>query len=202
MSLRRRCRSCPHCRVTAGQNAGFDPPMGRRRGLIGRSGTSGLRVRALAVALALAPASALAQNSSSPSGRPGFIAAVSQWFSEQAGNIASTFKDAGKAVENFGTKAEDTARTTVEGAKGAADAVVRLPRARVVSGHQKCQISPNGAPDCLAAATALCAANGFGSGSSLDMTTAEVCPPAVYLAGRTSGPGCTTETFVSRALCQ
>lgn len=176
--------------------------MGRRLGLIGRSKSSGLRARALGMALACTCAPAFAQDSTSPSERPGFIAAVSQWFSEQAGNIASTFKDAGRAVENFGTKAEDTARTTVEGAKGAADAVVRLPRARIVSGHQKCQVAPNGAPDCLAAATAICAAKGFGSGTSLDMTTAEVCPPAVYLAGRTSGPGCTTETFVSRALCQ
>jgi hypothetical protein len=48
----------------------------------------------------------------------------------------------------------------------------------------------------------MCKAKGFASGKSADMTTAEVCPPQVYLSGRNSGPGCHTETFVSRALCQ
>jgi hypothetical protein len=34
------------------------------------------------------------------------------------------------------------------------------------------------------------------------MTTAEECPAKVYIAGRNSGPECTSYTFVSRALCQ
>ena len=37
---------------------------------------------------------------------------------------------------------------------------------------------------------------------SLDMTTADVCPAKVYMSGRSTGPECTTETFVSRAFCQ
>ena len=105
-------------------------------------------------------------------------------------------------MENFGHEAGIAAKTTVETAKDAADAVARHSRARVVTGHEKCKIAPNGAPDCVAAANALCKAKGFGSGKSVDMTTAEVCPAQVYLAGRNSGPGCRTETFVSRALCQ
>ena len=48
----------------------------------------------------------------------------------------------------------------------------------------------------------MCKTKGFEGGKSVDMTTAEVCPPQVYLSGRNSGPGCHTETFVSRALCQ
>ena len=79
---------------------------------------------------------------------------------------------------------------------------MRIPGTRVVSGHQKCVLAPNGAPDCNAAADAMCKTKGLASGKSLDMTTAEVCPPEVYLAGRRTGPGCTTDTFVSRALCQ
>jgi hypothetical protein len=54
----------------------------------------------------------------------------------------------------------------------------------------------------VAAANSVCKAKGFGSGKSVDMTTAEVCPPKVLLSGRTSGPDCRTETFVSRVLCQ
>jgi hypothetical protein len=72
-----------------------------------------------------------------------------------------------------------------------------------MSGHAKCNNAPNGAPDCLAAANALCKAKGFDSGKSLDMTTAEVCPAKVLMSGRSGAPGeCKDETFVSRALCQ
>ena len=70
-------------------------------------------------------------------------------------------------------------------------------------GHEKCKNAPNGAPDCVAATVALCKSKGFeNGGSSLDMTTADVCPAQVYLSGRNTGEGCHTETFVSRALCQ
>jgi hypothetical protein len=106
------------------------------------------------------------------------------------------------SVENFGHEAGIAAKTTVEGAKDAAGAVTRIPTARVVTGHEKCTIAPNGAPDCLVAANAICKTKGFASGKSVDMTTAEICPAQVYISGRSSGEGCHTETFVSRALCQ
>jgi len=112
------------------------------------------------------------------------------------------FDDARKKVEGFGRNAGDAAKTTVQGAKDAAGAVARIPAARAISGHEKCQLAPNGAPDCVAAANTMCKAKGFDSGSSLDMTTAEVCPPKVYMSGRTTGPECNMETFVSRAFCQ
>ena len=133
---------------------------------------------------------------------PGFFGGIVNWFDRQAAKIGSGFKDAGSSVENFGREAGVAAKTTAEGAKGAADTVVRIPAARMVSGHEKCKVAPNGAPDCVAAANTMCKAKGFESGKSVDMTTAEVCPAQVYLSGRNSGPGCKTETFVSRALCQ
>lgn len=139
---------------------------------------------------------------SSKSEEPGFFESIGRWFGEQADNFNSSIKDAGRKVQNFGREAGIAAKTTVEGAKEAADAVARIPTARMVTGHEKCRIAPNGAPDCVAAATAICKKKGFESGKSADMTTAEVCPPQVYLSGRNSGPGCHTETFVSRALCQ
>lgn len=133
---------------------------------------------------------------------PGFFAAIGRWFDRQADSISSTFKDAGRQFGSFGREAGVAARTTVDGAKDAADAVARLPKTRVVSGHEKCRTAANGAPDCLAAANAVCKTRGFAGGKSLDMTTAEVCPPQVWMSGRTSGAGCRTETFVSRAICQ
>lgn len=132
----------------------------------------------------------------------GFFGSIGRWFDRQADNINSSFKGARGTVENFGHEAGVAAKSTVEGAKDAAGAVVRIPAARVVSGHEQCKLAPNGAPDCIAAATAVCKTKGFESGKSVDMTTSEVCPAQVYLSGRRSGAGCRTETFVSRALCQ
>ena len=133
---------------------------------------------------------------------PGFFGGIISWFDRQANKIGSGFKDAGSSVENFGREAGIAAKTTAEGARGAADTVVRIPASRMFSGHEKCKVAPNGAPDCVAAANTMCKAKGFESGKSVDMTTAEVCPAQVYLSGRRSGVGCRDETFVSRVLCQ
>ncbi len=130
-----------------------------------------------------------------PAESPGFFGSIANWF-------GSTFNAAGKGVATFGREAGVVAKTTVDTAKDAAGAVVRIPGVRVMTGHEKCQNAPNGAPDCQAAAVALCKAKGFESGKSMDMTTAEVCPAKVLLSGRGSGSECHDETFVSRALCQ
>jgi len=133
---------------------------------------------------------------------PGFLSAVGRWIDEQTSRLGSGLSGARSGVENLGHEAGLAARSTVEDAKNAAGAVTRIPGARVVTGHEKCTIAPNGAPDCVVAANTMCKSKGFDSGKSVDMTTAEVCPAKVYLAGRNSGPECRTETFVSRALCQ
>jgi hypothetical protein len=137
-----------------------------------------------------------------PSHYSGFFGAIGRWVDRQTESLRSTFQDAGTKVGDIGQEAGAAARTTVDNAKDVGDAVKRIPDTRVVSGHEACKLAPNGAPDCLAAADAVCKAKGYKSGKSVDMTTAEVCPTQVYLAGRTRGEGCHTETFVSRALCQ
>lgn len=137
-----------------------------------------------------------------PNEDTGFFGAIGRWFDQQADKMNSTFGDARQKIENFGHEAGVAAKSTAAGAKDAADAVARIPSARVVTGHEKCVNAPNGAPDCVAAAAAMCKTKGFESGKSMDMTTAQVCPPKVLLSGRNSGPECHDETFVSRALCQ
>ncbi|MFY9602922.1 MAG: hypothetical protein WBX05_18265 [Pseudolabrys sp.] len=158
-----------------------------------------------AVGLVLMSAMAIAQDQPAPTQKPpqseGFFTTINRWFERQTANMSASFNDARKKVEGFSNAAGDAAKTTVEGAKDAAGAVTRIPT-RPVSGHEKCQLAPNGAPDCVAAANTMCKAKGFESGKSLDMTTAEVCPAKVYMSGRSTGPECTTETFVSRAICQ
>jgi hypothetical protein len=160
---------------------------------------------ALAVAVMLMTAAVFAQEPGSganSAAESNIFATIGRWLDRQAENIDASFKDAGRGFEKFGHEAGIAAHTTVNNAKNAADAVARLPKTNVATGHAKCRIAANGAPDCLAAAESVCKASGFRTGKSLDMTTAEICPPKVYLAGRNSGPGCHTETFVSRALCQ
>jgi len=160
----------------------------------------------LAIILVLTSVLAFSQDAAPSSEQPkedsGFFTAVGRWFSQQSANVNSTFKDARQKVEGFGQEAGAAAKSTVDGAKDAAGAVARIPNVRTVSGHEKCQLAPNGAPDCVAAANAICKTKGFDSGRSLDMTTAEICPPKIWMAGRSTGPECRIETFVSRAVCQ
>jgi hypothetical protein len=154
-------------------------------------------------AILFSAALALAQDGADNNVRErGLFGNIGRWFDDQASSLGSHFRGARSGVENFGHEAGIAAKTTVEGAKDAAGAVTRIPAARVVSGHEKCTIAPNGAPDCVVAANAICKTKGFESGKSVDMTTAEVCTAKIYIAGRSSGEGCHTETFVSRALCQ
>jgi uncharacterized membrane protein len=155
-----------------------------------------------ACALVLSSGLAAAQAAKHGSESPGFFARMGQWFDQGAQNFNSSLRSMRDHFRSFSHEADVAARNTVDNTKAAADAVARLPNTRVVVGHEKCKVAPNGAPDCVAAAVAVCKKKGFKGGSSVDMTTAEVCPAQVYLAGQSSGPGCHTETFVSRALCQ
>lgn len=127
---------------------------------------------------------------------------IGRWFEDQFNNMGDNLKNARSKIDNFGDEAGVAAKTTINTAKDAADAVAKLPNARFATGHEKCVTSGNGSPDCLAAANALCKGKGFGSGKSVDMTTAEVCPARVWMSGRLADGSCKTETFVSRALCQ
>ncbi len=163
----------------------------------GRTAARSLLACIGAAAILLTAATAFAQDRSdtpAPEGR-GLFGNITHWFD---GN----FSGARSGVESLGHEAGIAAKSTVEGAKDAAGAVTRIPAARVVNGHEICNTAPNGAPDCVVAANTMCKTKGFDSGKSIDMTTAEICPAKVYMAGRSSGADCHTETFVSRALCQ
>src|SRR5437868_1064334 len=82
-----------------------------------------------------------------PAESPGFFGSIVNWFD-------STFNAAGKGVATFGREAGVVAKTTVDSAKDAAGTVARIPGVRVMTGHERCQNAPNGAPDCQAAAVA------------------------------------------------
>lgn len=168
-------------------------------GLQHRHGVSALAGAALLVA---ASTLALAQPAPPPDkeDNPGFFGTVGRWFDQQVTGAKDVFSNFGREA---GIAAKTTADTAKDAAKDAADTLTKkLPATTVVSGHEVCRTAPNGAPDCETAANTICKAKGYKGGKSVDMTTAENCPPKVYLAGRSSGPECKTETFISSAICQ
>jgi hypothetical protein len=158
----------------------------------------------IACAIVFGSALAAAQDAdkTAPAKQPGFFGTIKGWWDQTADTWNSGVNGMQKRFETLGHDAGVAARSTVDTAKDAADAVARLPNTSVVRGHEKCKVAPNGAPDCVAAANTMCKAKGFEGGTSLDMTTADVCPAQVYLSGRSAGEGCHTETFVSRVLCK
>jgi hypothetical protein len=147
----------------------------------------------------------------SPAPAPGFIDTFTRWMQESTAGFNARL-DANSS--NVSAATNSAARNTAEAARGAADAVTgiardtagalsKLPSARVAAGRERCPMAPNGAPDCVVAATTLCRAKGFSAGSSIDFETAEVCPSDAALARwRGERVVCTTENYVTRALCQ
>jgi hypothetical protein len=155
-----------------------------------------------------------AQAQPQPKQEPGVFESIGRWFEQgftnfkrglgdAKDNIGNLGDKAASAGKNFGDKAAEVGKGAADATKGAVDAVVKLPSTRVVEGRERCGVSPNGAPDCRVAAQTICAAKGFAGGQSVDFISAEKCPPAVWMNRRKAEPGeCTTETFVTRAMCQ
>lgn len=158
-----------------------------------------------------------------PVDKPGLFEAIGRWIdrgndslrdhlrgarrrvdetAESSRQIGDKATDIGKGAAELGKGAVDVTKGAVEATRGAIDTVVRLPAARIINGHERCGVAPNGAPDCVAAAEALCRRQGFSSGKSLDFTSAEECSARVMLSGRQSNNDCVTVTFISRAVCQ
>jgi hypothetical protein len=151
-----------------------------------------------------------------PVEKPGLFEAIGRWIDRgndsfrdhlrgarrRIDDAADDNKQIGDKAADIGKGAVDATKGAVEATRGAVDAVARLPGTRVIKGHERCGVAPNGAPDCVAAADALCRKQGFSSGKSLDFTSAEECSARVLLSGRQSDNDCTIVTFISRAVCQ
>jgi hypothetical protein len=147
----------------------------------------------------------------SPAPAPGFIDSFTRWMQESTAGFNARVGGNGRDMSEA---ANSAAKSTAEVARGAADAVTgiardtagalsKLPSSRVAAGRERCPVAPNGAPDCVVAAAILCRAIGYGAGSSIDFETAEVCPADAALARwRGQRVVCTTENYVTRALCQ
>jgi hypothetical protein len=129
-----------------------------------------------------------------PTYRPGFIAEFGRWWDETRGKLDNP-KDAANATQ-------DAMRDAAEATKQAMTAIARFPATRMVELRARCELAPNGAPDCRQAAANACRAKGFSSGDPINVRSSENCPASVALSGRQPSPGeCPTETVVLAAAC-
>jgi hypothetical protein len=143
---------------------------------------------------------------------PGPWEAIGRWLDQGARNFRDQWRGTKAQVDDLSDRAaanrkemtdraEEMRKGAADATIGAVEAVSKLPNTRVMSGRERCAVAPNGAPDCIAAAEALCRKHGFASGKSMDFTSAEECPVRALVAGRAEVE-CTTVTFISRAMCQ
>lgn len=119
-----------------------------------------------------------------------FMDALSRWLSVS------------RTPFEFQKNSQELLSTMNKTAKEAASSVVTIPVARLITGRQLCPTASNGAPDCLKGANALCRANGFESGRSVDVTSTQRCPSRVWISGYSPREGdCRMDTFVIQAMC-
>jgi hypothetical protein len=130
-----------------------------------------------------------------PGYKPGFIDVFGRWIGDSVSNWNTGLKGAADVAKDAADAATTVTRDT-------AGAVARFPGTRVISERATCPTAPNGAPDCRAAAEAICKTHGFASGSSIDFQTAEKCPPIALNRPDREPVVCTIESYVTRALCQ
>jgi hypothetical protein len=166
------------------------------------------RAAAILLTFVFASHAAMAQTPSAdtPSAAPADAAApgagaLGNWVQRGVANMSAGF---GAMVGAVGGQANQTARGAADAARNAATGVSKLPNTGLTSGNERCVVAPNGAPDCGVAAETLCRANGYAGGASVDSVTVEKCPPRYRRTTRREIPEgvCTTEHFVTKALCQ
>jgi hypothetical protein len=131
-------------------------------------------------------------------GPAGPFGTIGRFIDESIQGLGQGFKGAREHMDDLTGRAGSAA-------KDAAGSINRLRRPGVVAGHERCPPAPNGAPDCVTATAVMCRANGYDSGSSIDMQTEQKCP-AVTQPGPASPPPdeskCWLESYVIRALCR
>ena len=139
-----------------------------------------------------APAAPPPASTAPPANQPGFLDAIGRWFDGSKAKLDEQMKNTG-----------DAAKSAADAAGQAAGAIVGLPGSRVVTGRQRCPPAANGAPDCTVGAEAMCRAKGFGSGRHLEVSSTESCKPKIRFTDKPRfDRNCSTETFVTRAVCQ
>ena len=136
----------------------------------------------------------------------GFFDDLARWWHDSTADFNAKLKEQQSKLDDFNKKsadaAKDAAAATQQAMKNAADAVARLPTAKVIEIQAPCAIAGNGSADCASAAANACKGKGFADGQPLDVRTAEKCSASLWLQGQKQPADCAVETVVLRAACQ
>jgi len=199
----------------------------RHRGFAG-AGASAIFVLLAGLAAAQAPTEAPKPASDPPAAapapapppaaeNPGFVDVFGNWMQQGVTSMSTGFDAMMGAAKGAADAASNATKGAADVAKGVAgvavDGVTKLPMAGLAGGREQCTRAANGAPDCRVAAETLCRASGYSAGTSVDFETTENCPGSrqassgeppyrVSTRERPDGGVCTTEHFVTRALCK
>src|SRR5215475_11996161 len=152
----------------------------RFRGTAVRLGAMASVLLVAAAALAQQPQPEPQAEPDPPLSPPAFLETLGRWFGDPKAKLDEQFKNT-----------TDAAKGAVDAAGQATGAILGLPGTRVAIGRERCAVAANGAPDCAAAADALCRSKGMGPGlgKSLEVNTAQKCPTWVWLSGRPAPEG-------------
>jgi hypothetical protein len=145
-----------------------------------------------------------------PAARPpqkdGFFDALGRWWDKGVADFKANVDESNAKWRELGkqsdTKWRELGQQTGQAVKDAGDALAKIPGTRIIEGRQRCEVAPNGSPDCNAAATVICKGKGFAEGKSVDIQQARKCSARAWLSSSPADSECTTETIVIKAACQ
>jgi hypothetical protein len=141
--------------------------------------------------------------SAAPAHRPGLFGTIGRWMDDSISNVTSGWSSAREAVGGLGTRAGDAAKGAAGAARDAAAAAAgAIAPGSLVSGRQHCIRAANGGPDCETATEMLCRSKGYAGGSSLHVQSEQKCPVWGWINGEKPIGKCSTETYVTRAMCR
>jgi hypothetical protein len=133
--------------------------------------------------------------------KPGLFGRIGRWLDDSIGGVAAGLGGARDTVGAIGTTATDAAKGAAGVARDAAATVARIPAGSLVTGRAHC-VRVGGGPDCAAAAETLCRVKGYGSGTSLHIQSEQKCPVWGWISGEKTVGKCSTETYVTSAMCR
>jgi hypothetical protein len=134
--------------------------------------------------------------------KPGLLGTIGRWLDDSIGGVASGLGSARDTVGNIGAQATDAAKGAAGVARDAAAGVARVPAGVPVTGRAHCVRTAGGGPDCPHAANTLCWIKGYTSGTSLHIQSEQKCSLSAWVKGETEIGKCTTETYVTSAMCR
>ena len=135
-----------------------------------------------------------------PRQKDGFFDAIGRWWDKSAADFDANLKKMKSQIDAANDRNAQAAREAAAATKEATDALVKFPATRIVEGRERCQLAPNGSPDCGPAAEAICKAKGFKSGQSANIESARKCSARAIVTR--SEQDCVNETIVTSAACQ